>query len=98
MGGERPNPGVTNRAVVDVQIVDRPWPDERAPLARRRRDPSYGTVQEPCSFTTKFPEPAVVIARYPRGETLLEAYRKSVAMPGQAVFVGEPLAAPFRAR
>lgn len=59
---------------------------------------SYGTVQEPCNFTTKFPEPAVVIARYTRGETLLEAYWKSVAMPGQGVFVGEPLAAPFRAQ
>jgi hypothetical protein len=29
---------------------------------------------------------------------VLEAYWKSVAMPGQGVFVGEPLAAPFRAR
>jgi uncharacterized protein (TIGR03790 family) len=59
---------------------------------------SYGAVMEPCNFTTKFPRPAVAIARYTRGETLLEAYWKSVAMPGQGVFVGEPLAAPFRAR
>ncbi|HMH75989.1 MAG TPA: TIGR03790 family protein, partial [Candidatus Udaeobacter sp.] len=59
---------------------------------------SYGTVAEPCNFTTKFPQPALAIARYTRGETVLEAYWKSVAMPGQGVFVGEPLAAPFRAR
>jgi uncharacterized protein (TIGR03790 family) len=59
---------------------------------------SYGTVMEPCNFTTKFPQPALAIARYTRGETALEAYWKSVAMPGQGVFVGEPLAAPFRAR
>ena len=59
---------------------------------------SYGTVVEPCNFATKFPQPALAIARYTRGETVLEAYWKSVAMPGQGVFVGEPLAAPFRAR
>jgi uncharacterized protein (TIGR03790 family) len=58
---------------------------------------SYGTVVEPCNFLPKFPYPAVVIARYTHGETLLEAYWKSVAWPGQGVFVGEPLAAPFRA-
>ncbi len=59
---------------------------------------SYGAVVEPCNFPQKFPLPAVVIARYTHGETLLEAYWKSVAWPGQGVFVGEPLAAPFRAR
>jgi len=37
-----------------------------------------------------------VIDRYLDGETLLEAYWKSVAWPGQGVFIGEPLAAPFR--
>ena len=36
------------------------------------------------------------IAHYLSGETLIEAYWKSVAMPGQGIFVGEPLAAPFR--
>ena len=59
---------------------------------------SYGTVVEPCNFRAKFPQPALAITRYTRGETVLEAYWKSVAMPGQGVFVGEPLAAPFRAR
>ena len=59
---------------------------------------SYGAVVEPCNFPSKFPQPAVVIARYTRGETAIEAYWKSVAWPGQGVFVGEPLAAPFRPR
>jgi len=56
---------------------------------------SYGTVVEPCAFPQKFPHPAVVIDRYTRGETLIEAYWKSVAWPGQGLFVGEPLAAPY---
>ena len=57
---------------------------------------SYGTVVEPCAFPQKFPQPAIVIGRYLNGETLIEAYWKSVRWPGQGVFVGEPLATPFR--
>ncbi len=57
---------------------------------------SYGTVIEPCNMPQKFPYPAVLIGRYLQGETLLEAYWKSVLMPGQGIFIGEPLAAPFR--
>lgn len=57
---------------------------------------SYGTVTEPCAFVQKFPRPNIVIDRYLNGETLLEAYWKSVEWPGQGVFIGEPLAAPFR--
>jgi uncharacterized protein (TIGR03790 family) len=57
---------------------------------------SYGTVVEPCNFPQKFPDPAIVIRRYIGGETLIEAYWKSVAWPGQGVFVGEPLATPYR--
>ena len=57
---------------------------------------SYGTVVEPCAFTQKFPSPVVAIGRYLQGETLIEAYWKSVLMPGQGIFIGEPLAAPFR--
>ena len=53
---------------------------------------SYGTVVEPCAFPQKFPQPAIVMRRYLAGETLLEAYWKSVAMPTQGVFIGEPLA------
>jgi uncharacterized protein (TIGR03790 family) len=56
---------------------------------------SYGTVVEPCAFPQKFPHPGIVIDRYTHGESLIEAYWKSVAWPGQGLFVGEPLAAPF---
>lgn len=56
---------------------------------------SFGAVVEPCNFPTKFPQPGLLMARYLRGETLIEAYWKSVVMPGQSVFVGEPLANPF---
>ena len=57
---------------------------------------SYGTVQEPCNFPQKFPDPVILVDSYVRGETLIEAYWKSVAMPGQGIFIGDPLAAPFR--
>ena len=56
---------------------------------------SYGTVTEPCNLTGKFPNPALAIGYYLQGNTLLEAYWKSVAMPGEGIFIGEPLAAPF---
>jgi hypothetical protein len=56
---------------------------------------SYGTSSEPCNFRAKFPEVGIVMARYLAGEALVEAYWKSVAMPGQGVFVGDPLARPF---
>jgi uncharacterized protein (TIGR03790 family) len=56
---------------------------------------SYGTVVEPCNFPQKFPNPAIVLRAYLSGDTLIEAYWKSVAMPGQGIFIGEPLARPF---
>jgi uncharacterized protein (TIGR03790 family) len=56
---------------------------------------TYGTVIEPCNFLEKFPDIPVLMRRYLAGETLIEAYWKSVAMPGQGIFVGEPLARPF---
>jgi len=56
---------------------------------------SYGTTTEPCSFRAKFPDVVVAMAHYLMGETLIEAYWKSVLMPGQGVFVGDPLARPF---
>jgi hypothetical protein len=40
----------------------------------------------------------VFFDHYLRGETLLEAYWKSVAMPGQGLFIGEPLARPYAKR
>lgn len=57
---------------------------------------SYGTVSEPCNFWQKFPNPAVLLRHYIAGSTAIEAYWRSVAWPGQGVFIGEPLAAPYR--
>jgi uncharacterized protein (TIGR03790 family) len=56
---------------------------------------SYGSVSEPCNHRGKFPSPAIFMDHYLRGDTLLEAYWKSVAMPAQGLFIGEPLARPF---
>jgi uncharacterized protein (TIGR03790 family) len=59
---------------------------------------TYGTVSEPCAFLEKFPDIQVLFDHYTHGETALEAYWKSVAMPGQGLFIGEPLARPYAAR
>ena len=59
---------------------------------------SYGAVVEPCNFPAKFSDPGVLLYFYLRGSTLIEAYWKSVAEPGQGIFVGEPLAKPFAYR
>ncbi|MBK1721197.1 TIGR03790 family protein [Thiocystis violacea] len=56
---------------------------------------SYGTVVEPCNFISKFPDPVTLIGAYVTGSTLIEAYWKSVLMPGQGIFIGEPLARPY---
>ena len=56
---------------------------------------SYGTVVEPCNHLQKFPQPSVVMDHYLRGDSLIEAYWKSVKAPGQGVFIGEPLARPY---
>ncbi|MBW2454087.1 MAG: TIGR03790 family protein [Deltaproteobacteria bacterium] len=58
---------------------------------------SYGTALEPCAITQKFPETNVLLPHYFRGETLIEAYWKSVWWPGEGNFVGEPLARPWGA-
>jgi len=56
---------------------------------------SYGAVTEPCNHPQKFPHPQLLLFSYLQGVTALEAYWHSVAWPGQGVFVGEPLAAPY---
>lgn len=56
---------------------------------------SYGTVVEPCSHLQKFPYPGIAMFYYAKGASAIEAYWKSVAWPGEGVFVGEPLAKPF---
>ncbi|MDN5881807.1 MAG: TIGR03790 family protein, partial [Nitrosospira sp.] len=56
---------------------------------------SYGTVVEPCNHMQKFPFPGIAMFHYALGASAIEAYWKSVAWPGEGVFVGEPLAKPF---
>jgi len=56
---------------------------------------SYGTVVEPCNLIGKFPRPGLVMEVYGSGRTLIEAYWQSVQQPGEGIFIGEPLAAPF---
>jgi uncharacterized protein (TIGR03790 family) len=56
---------------------------------------SYGAVSEPCNHLEKFPDIDVLMRHYLRGESVIEAYWKSVAMPGQGLFMGEPLARPY---
>lgn len=56
---------------------------------------SFGTVVEPCNLTGKFPRPGLVMDAYTSGRTLIEAYWQSVQQPGEGIFIGEPLAAPF---
>lgn len=57
---------------------------------------SYGAVSEPCNHWQKFPNPALLIKYYALGASAIEAYWKSVAWPTQGLFIGEPLAAPYR--
>lgn len=57
---------------------------------------SYGTVSEPCNHWQKFPNPEVLLKNYLSGASAIEAYWKSVAWPAQGVFIGEPLASPYR--
>lgn len=56
---------------------------------------SYGTVTEPCNYTEKFPNPTLAVPRYFQGATAVEAYWKSVQWPGEGLFIGEPLSAPW---
>ena len=56
---------------------------------------SYGTETEPCNYPEKFPQASVFVKHYFLGNTVLEAYVKSVRWPSQGVFVGDPLARPF---
>ncbi len=56
---------------------------------------SYGAVIEPCNFPEKFPNPQILIPHYANGDSLIEAYWKSVQQPGEGLFIGEPLARPW---
>jgi uncharacterized protein (TIGR03790 family) len=72
----------------DVQMSSLKWLEAGA-------TGSYGTVSEPCNYWQKFPNPQLLLKYYLEGETLVEAYWKSVFWPTQGLFIGEPLAAPY---
>lgn len=57
---------------------------------------SFGSVSEPCNYWQKFPNPQVLLGHYLAGETLIESYWKSVVWPTQGLFIGEPLATPYK--
>jgi uncharacterized protein (TIGR03790 family) len=57
---------------------------------------SYGSVTEPCNYWQKFPNPLLLLKNYLGGATAIEAYWSSVAWPAQGVFIGDPLAAPYK--
>jgi uncharacterized protein (TIGR03790 family) len=57
---------------------------------------SYGNVLEPCNDQQKFSQTRILLESYVGGATLIESYWRSVMMPGMGVFVGEPLASPWR--
>lgn len=55
---------------------------------------TYGTVNEPCAYTQKFPDP-MALYWYARGFNAAESYWMSVANPYQGLFMGDPLAQPY---
>lgn len=56
---------------------------------------SYGTVREPCNYTAKFPQASVLVQHLIAGDSIIEAYYKSVQWPTEGLFIGEPLARPY---
>lgn len=56
---------------------------------------SYGTVREPCAYGEKFPKPETLTRYIVSGDTIAEAYWKSVLWPTEGLFIGEPLARPY---
>jgi len=64
-------------------------------LIRAGATASFGTVREPCNFPEKFPDPQRLMINYLHGDSILEAYWKSVSWTTEGLLIGEPLARPF---
>ena len=56
---------------------------------------SFGTVTEPYAIADRFPNINTAMSNYTMGNTLIEAYWKSVKDSALGLFIGEPLARPF---
>lgn len=57
---------------------------------------SFGTVLEPYALVAKFPDPRLMVQQYTKGQTLLQAAWSSVSWTNEGLFIGDPLAAPWR--
>jgi uncharacterized protein (TIGR03790 family) len=76
-------------------IADKTSQTPASELVRAGATASFGTVREPCNYASKFPDPEKMLGNYLRGDSILEAYWKSVAMTTEGLFIGEPLSRPF---
>ncbi len=57
---------------------------------------AYGNAVEPCELHVyKNPDPALFVPFYAQGQTLIESLWKSVRLPWDGNFLGDPLASPF---
>jgi hypothetical protein len=59
---------------------------------------SHGTVREPCAVANKWADPEILIGRYVRGASALQAYAAAVQMAGEGLLVGDPLTTPWVSR
>lgn len=66
-----------------------------AEIMRAGATASYGTVREPCNFSQKFPDPELLIRNYVGGDSIAEAYWKSIGSSTEGLLIGEPLARPY---
>jgi uncharacterized protein (TIGR03790 family) len=58
---------------------------------------SYGTISEPCNYTSKFPRASLLVSRYFGGSSAMEAYLKSVQMQSEGHSGStDPLARPYK--
>jgi hypothetical protein len=78
-------------------ILDVPGQTKLSAWIRSGATASAGTVTEPLSIWSKFPN-ARVFAHLRGGGTLIEALHEAIRCPLQILLVGEPLAAPWAER
>ncbi|GEM_PF-6237510 len=57
---------------------------------------TYGTVSEPTSSPSRFPNVSHLVREYFQGGSAIDSYWKSVLNPSLGMFAGEPLARPYK--